>query len=51
MRICRNILAPEALSARRVCCCKVVKEPLIHVSEAAKPKAKIREKAQFMSDK
>jgi len=27
------------------------KEPLINVSEAAKTKAKIREKAQFMRDK
>jgi len=27
------------------------KGPLIHVSEAAKPKAKIREKAQFMGGK
>jgi len=28
----------------------MLKESLIHVSEAAKPKAKISEKAQFMGD-
>jgi len=27
------------------------KEPLINANEAAKPKAKINEKAQFMGDK
>jgi len=30
---------------------RLIKEPLINVSEAAKPKAKISEKARFMGGK